>query len=87
MRKPGEVAHTIPLVYQPTQLPGGTITRPEGAFTPPTPIHRVSRCMFTPPCVNLLRCTRLQNPKVGQPRSCLIGGRAITQVIGNHILP
>ena len=41
MRKSGEVSHTVPLVYQPTQLPGGTMTRPEGAFTPPTPIHRV----------------------------------------------
>ena len=41
MRQPVEVAQTFLLVYQPTKLPGGTMTRPEGAFTPPTPIHRV----------------------------------------------
>ena len=41
MCKLGVVAHTLPLVYKPIQLPGGTMTRPEGAFTPPTPIHRV----------------------------------------------
>ena len=41
MRKPGEVAHTVPLVYQTTQLLGGTMTRREGALTPPTPIHHV----------------------------------------------
>ena len=41
MRKLGEVAHTLPLVYHPTQLPRGTMIRPEGAFTPPSPIHRV----------------------------------------------
>ena len=41
MRPPGEVARTVPLVYQPTQLPGGMMTRPKGAFTPPTAIHRV----------------------------------------------
>ena len=33
----GEVAHTVPLVYQPTQLPGGTMTRPEGALFPLPP--------------------------------------------------
>ena len=37
MCKPGEVAHTVPLVYQPTQLPGGTMTRPEGALLPLPP--------------------------------------------------
>ena len=41
MRQPVQVANTVPLVYQPTQLPGGTMTRSEGAFTPPTTIHRV----------------------------------------------
>ena len=41
MRKPGGVAHTVLLVYQPTKLPGGTMKRPEGAFTPRIPIHRV----------------------------------------------
>ena len=33
----GEVAHTVPLVYQPTQLPGGTMTQPEGALLPLPP--------------------------------------------------
>ena len=37
MRQLGEVVHTVPLVYQPTQLPGGTMTRPEGALLPLTP--------------------------------------------------
>ena len=37
MRQPVEVTHTVPLVYQPTQLPGGTMTRPEGAFYSPYP--------------------------------------------------
>ena len=32
MRPLGEVTHTVSLVYQPTQLPGGTMTRPEGAL-------------------------------------------------------
>ena len=41
MRPPVEVARTVLLVYQPTQLPWGTMTRPKGAFTPPTPIHCV----------------------------------------------
>ena len=41
MRKPGEVAHTVPLVYHPSQLPGGTMTRPEEPSTAPTPIHPV----------------------------------------------
>ena len=31
----GEFTHTVPLVYQPTQLPGSTMTRPEGALLPP----------------------------------------------------
>ena len=34
MREPGEVSHTVPLVYQPTVLPRGTMTRPEGALLP-----------------------------------------------------
>ena len=34
MRRPGEVTHTVLLVYQPTQLPTGTMTRPEGALLP-----------------------------------------------------
>ena len=37
MRQIGEVLHTVPLVYQPTQLPGGTMTRPEGALLPLPP--------------------------------------------------
>ena len=37
MRKPGEVAHTVPLVYQLTPLPVGTMTRPEGALLPLPP--------------------------------------------------
>ena len=37
MRQPGEVAHTVPLVYQPTQLPGGMMIRPEGALLPLPP--------------------------------------------------
>ena len=41
VRRPLDVPHTVLVVYQPTQLPGGTMTPPEGAFTPPTPIHRV----------------------------------------------
>ena len=32
-----EVARIVPLVYQPTKLPGGTMTRPEGAFYSPYP--------------------------------------------------
>ena len=32
MRKPREVAHTVSLVYQPTQLPAGKMTPPEGAL-------------------------------------------------------
>ena len=84
----GEVARTVPLVYQPTLLPGGTMTRPEGVLLP-QPLYTVyDGFMFTPPCVNLGRCTRLQNPKGRcQPRSCLFGGRVITNVIGNHIIP
>ena len=30
----GEVARTVLLVYQPTLLPGGTMTRPEGVSLP-----------------------------------------------------
>ena len=37
MRQIGEVAHTVPLVYQPIQLPGGTMTRPEAALRPLPP--------------------------------------------------
>ena len=37
MRQLGGVAHTVPLLYRPTQLPGGTITRPEGALLPLPP--------------------------------------------------
>ena len=37
MCKPVEVARTVPLVYQPTQLPGGTMTRPKGASYSPYP--------------------------------------------------
>ena len=40
MRPLGEVAHTAPLVYQPTQLPGGTMTHPEGAL-PPLPLPKL----------------------------------------------
>ena len=32
-----EGARTIPMVYQPAQLPGGTMTRPEGASYSPYP--------------------------------------------------
>ena len=34
MRQPEEVTHTVPLVYEPTQLPGGRMRRPEGALLP-----------------------------------------------------
>ena len=34
MRQLGDVAHTVPLVYQPTQLPAGTMTCPKGALLP-----------------------------------------------------
>ena len=34
MRKFEEVTHTVPLVYQPSQIPGGTMTRPKGALFP-----------------------------------------------------
>ena len=37
MRQLGEVAHTVRLVYKPTQLPEGTMTRPEGALLPLPP--------------------------------------------------
>ena len=37
MRQLWEVAHTVPLVYQPDQLPGGTMTRPKGALLPLPP--------------------------------------------------
>ena len=37
MRQVGEVPHTVPLVYQPTQLPGGTMTAPDGALLPLLP--------------------------------------------------
>ena len=37
MRQVGEVARTVPLVYQPTQLPGGPVTRPKGALLPLSP--------------------------------------------------
>ena len=33
----GEVARTVPLGYQPTQLPGGPMTRPKGALLPQPP--------------------------------------------------
>ena len=33
----GKVAHTVPLVYQPDQLPGRPMTRPEGALLPLPP--------------------------------------------------
>ena len=36
----GEVARTVPLVYQPTLLPGGTMTRPEGVLLP-QPLYTV----------------------------------------------
>ena len=41
MRQSGEVAHTVPLVYQPIQLPGGTMTCPEGALLtlPPSTVY------------------------------------------------
>ena len=37
MRQLFEVANTVPLVYQPTELPGGTMTRPERALHPLPP--------------------------------------------------
>ena len=37
MCKPGKVIDTVLLVYRPTQLPGGTMTRPEGALLPLPP--------------------------------------------------
>ena len=37
MSQIGVVVHTVPLVYQPAQLPGGTMTRPEGALLCLTP--------------------------------------------------
>ena len=37
MCKTWGAAHTVPLVYQPTQLAGGTMTRPEGALLPLPP--------------------------------------------------
>ena len=32
----GQVARTVPLVYQPTLLRGGTMTRPKGVLLPQT---------------------------------------------------
>ena len=39
MRQRGEAAHTVPLVYQPTQVPGlpRRPTRPQGALLPLPP--------------------------------------------------
>ena len=37
MRQTVEVVHGVPLIYQPSQLPRGTMTRPEGAFYSPYP--------------------------------------------------
>ena len=37
MRQLGEVTDTVSLVYQPTQLPGGMIKRPEGELLPLPP--------------------------------------------------
>ena len=37
MCNPVEVARNFPLVYQPTKLPGGTMTRPEETFYSPYP--------------------------------------------------
>ena len=37
MRQLGKVAQTVPLVYQPTQLPGGPMTGLEGALLPLPP--------------------------------------------------
>ena len=48
MRKPAEVPHIVLLVYQPTQLPGGTMTRPEGAL-PPLPPYT----MYNGACLHL----------------------------------
>ena len=36
-RAVSSVTRTVPLVYQPTQLPEGTMTRPEGASFPLPP--------------------------------------------------
>ena len=38
LRQCVEVARTVPLGYQPTQLPGGTMTPPEGAILPFNPL-------------------------------------------------
>ena len=50
MRKPGEVAHTVPLVYQPTQLVGGTMTSPEGALLPLPPYTMYDGACYTSVC-------------------------------------
>ena len=72
MCKHVEVACTVQLVYQPTQPPGGTMTRPEGALYSPyhhTPCITVH--VYTSVCklATVYRVT-----KVGQPRSCWTGG-------------
>ena len=47
MRELGEVAHTVPLVYQPTELPGRTMKRLEGALLP---VHPYTHTL--PPCTH-----------------------------------
>ena len=78
----GEVVHTIPLVYQPTQS-AGPMTHPEGPLLP-RPLQCMTVNGYTSVC-KLATVYTVTKPK-GQPTSCLIGGRVITHVIGQHIL-
>ena len=85
MRRLGEVAHTVPLGYQPTQLPGGPLTRPEGALLPlpPYTVHD-GACLH----LRVYTCHGVHGYKIRRKTQVLLDrGAHETQVIGNHILP
>ena len=68
--------------WQPALVPGGTQTRFEGRLFHSAGLHRVCRCMFTPPTLTLLPAGTVTK---ANPRSCLIGRRLIDFVMGNHM--
>ena len=82
-----EVARTVLLVYQPTQLPGGTMTCPEGAFYSPCP-HTPCMTVHVYTSVSKLAMVyTVTKPKGRSTYVLLDRGRVITDVTGNHILP